>query len=430
MLHLSQQRWPSPACGCPSNRNANAIATIILFMSESALPFLPDLLSLQSNPRSTSCAHLFCKRRQPRNRTQTMTDPAKVHASALVIDTHADTPQRFVDEHWNFTDPLNGGMLNYDSAKEGNLDAQFFAIWVDPSQYPANASARRTLALIDATLEQVHRAPTNSSSAPQPMTSSPHTNKANSPSSWESKAATPSKTPSPSSATIYRLGVRYMTLTWSNTNDWADSSGDIDDPTVPHHNGLTPFGKDVIREMNRLGMMVDISHASDKTFWDVLATTRAPIIASHSSARALTNAGRNLTDEMLHAVKKNNGVVMVNFFPAFIDDHWRQAWAAQKPERQQSTRRHRSRLQIQRPSRPLPRLQQNRSRVRRTHRTGTVRFPHRPLRSHHPRRRHRSHRHRHRLRRHPRLCPTTSTPPPISPKSPPPSWPGVTPPKT
>lgn len=88
-----------------------------------------------------------------------MTDPAQVHAGALVIDTHADTPQRFLDEQWNFTDPLNGGMLNYDSAKEGNLDAQFFAIWVDPSQYPANASARRTLALIDATLEQVHRAP-------------------------------------------------------------------------------------------------------------------------------------------------------------------------------------------------------------------------------------------------------------------------------
>src|SRR5277367_2274523 len=85
--------------------------------------------------------------------------PAQVQASALVIDTHADTPQRFVDEHWNFTDPLNVGMLNYDSAKQGNLDAQFFSVWVDPNQYPANASARRTLELIDATIEQVRRAP-------------------------------------------------------------------------------------------------------------------------------------------------------------------------------------------------------------------------------------------------------------------------------
>ncbi len=142
------------------NRNANAIATIVLFMSESALPFLPDLLSLQSNPPRHSLYATFLRTQATFcNGTRKMTDPAQVHASALVIDTHADTPQRFLDEQWNFTDPLNGGMLNYDSAKEGNLDAQFFAIWVDPSQYPANASARRTLALIDATLEQVHRAP-------------------------------------------------------------------------------------------------------------------------------------------------------------------------------------------------------------------------------------------------------------------------------
>jgi membrane dipeptidase len=124
-----------------------------------------------------------------------------------------------------------------------------------------------------------------------------------------------------------------MTLTWSNTNDWADSSGDIDDAKVTHHNGLTPFGKQVVEEMNRIGMMVDISHVSDKTFWDVIATTRTPIIASHSSARALTLAPRNMTDEMLQAVAKNNGVVMVNFFHAFIDENWRQAWNASSVER-------------------------------------------------------------------------------------------------
>src|ERR1700709_1440409 len=96
---------------------------------------------------------------QTKSPTKSMTDPQAVHQSAIVIDTHADTPQRFVDEHWNFTDPLNGGMLNYDSAKKGNLDAQFFSIWVDPGQYAANASARRTLELIDGTLEQVRKAP-------------------------------------------------------------------------------------------------------------------------------------------------------------------------------------------------------------------------------------------------------------------------------
>jgi membrane dipeptidase len=130
------------------------------------------------------------------------------------------------------------------------------------------------------------------------------------------------------------LGVRYMTLTWSNSNEWADSSGDLDNPDVPHRNGLTYFGRDVIREMNRLGMMVDVSHVSDKTFWDVLETTRTPILASHSSARALTTAPRNLTDEQLRAVAANNGVAMVNFFPAFIDEAWRTAWNNQRPERQ------------------------------------------------------------------------------------------------
>jgi membrane dipeptidase len=260
-------------------------------------------------------------------------DPLAVHNSAIVIDTHADTPQRFVDEHWNFTEPLNGGMLNYDSAKKGNLGAQFFSIWVDPDQYPANASARRTMDLIDGTLEQVRRAPdklTLCVTADQIVAAH-----------QQGKFAVLMGIEGGHSIEdslgllrdYYRLGVRYMTLTWSNTNNWADSSGDIDDASVKHHNGLTPFGKQVVAEMNRLGMMVDISHVSDKTFWDVLEITKAPIIASHSSSRVLTNAQRNLTDDMIRAIAKNNGVVMVNFFPAFIDEQWRQAWNAQKPER-------------------------------------------------------------------------------------------------
>src|ERR1700684_909031 len=127
----------------------------------------------------------------------------------------------------------------------------------------------------------------------------------------------------------YRLGVRYMTLSWSNTNEWADSSGDIDDAKVQHHHGLTDFGKQVVLEMNRLGMMVDISHVADKTFWDVIATTKAPVIASHSSARALVDAPRNMTDDMLKAVAKNNGVVQANFFSGFDDENFRKAEQAQ-----------------------------------------------------------------------------------------------------
>jgi membrane dipeptidase len=281
-------------------------------------------------------SHAQATSRSHKEKMSSSQDPLAIHNSSIVIDTHADTPQRFVDEHWNFTDPLDGGMLNYESAKKGNLDAQFFSIWVDPSQYPANASARRTMELIDGTLEQVRRAPDKLAfcvSAEQIVAAHK-----------QGKFAVLMGIEGGHSIEdslgllrdYYRLGVRYMTLTWSNTNDWADSSGDIDDPTVKHHNGLTPFGKQVVAEMNRLGMLVDISHVSDKTFWDVMETTKAPVIASHSSARALTNAQRNMTDDMLRAVAKNNGVVMVNFFPAFIDEQWRQAWNAQKPERQRA----------------------------------------------------------------------------------------------
>jgi membrane dipeptidase len=265
-----------------------------------------------------------------------MTYPAQVHANSIVIDTHADTPQRFVDERWNFTDPLNGGMLNYDSAKKGNLDAQFFSLWVDPNQYPANASARRTLDLIDGTLEQVRKAPDRL----QLCTSADDILAAHMQGKFAVLMGIEGGHSIEDSLALLRiyfhLGVRYMSLTWSNTNNWADSSGDIDDPNVQHHNGLTPFGKQVVAEMNRLGIMVDVSHVSDKTFWDVIAATRAPIIASHSSARVLTNAPRNLTDEMLLAMKKNSGVVMINFFPAFIDEQWRQAWNAQRPERKKA----------------------------------------------------------------------------------------------
>src|ERR1700674_1668588 len=131
----------------------------------------------------------------------------------------------------------------------------------------------------------------------------------------------------------YRLGVRYMTLSWSNTNEGADSSGDINDPKIQHHNGLTDFGKQVVLEMNRLGMMVDISHVADKTFWDTIAVSKAPVIASHSSARALANHPRNMTDDMLRAVAKNGGVVQVNFYNAFIDENYRKAAEAQAQDR-------------------------------------------------------------------------------------------------
>jgi membrane dipeptidase len=146
---------------------------------------------------------------------------------------------------------------------------------------------------------------------------------------------------------FYRLGVRYMTLSWSNTNEWADSSGDIDDPKIQHHNGLTDFGKQVVLEMNRLGMIVDISHVADKTFWDTIATTKAPVIASHSSARALCNAPRNMTDDMLRAVAKNGGVVDVNFFSGFLDQNYWNALQAQRTEQAAATRAYLDKLEAE-----------------------------------------------------------------------------------
>jgi membrane dipeptidase len=127
---------------------------------------------------------------------------------------------------------------------------------------------------------------------------------------------------------FHALGVRSLTLTWNNSNDWADSSAE-----APRHHGLTSFGREVILELNRLGMLIDVSHSSDETFWQVLETSTAPMVATHSCARALTSAPRNLTDEQLRALASAGGLCMVNFFPAFLSDTWRQAWNTLAPER-------------------------------------------------------------------------------------------------
>lgn len=262
-----------------------------------------------------------------------MQNPEEIHAAAVVIDGHADTPQRFVDEGWNFSDPLGAGMLNLESVRTGNLAAEFFAIWAEPTEWRGRY-AHRTLQLIDGVYEQLRKHPSTMrlGLAPEDILQA-HKDKVfcvllgiEGGHSIEANLGL--------LRMYHRLGVRYMTLTWSNTNEWADSSGDMGDETVTHHGGLTGFGREVVREMNRLGMMVDVSHVADTTFWDVLKTTHAPVIASHSSARALTDVARNLTDEQLLAIATNDGVVMVNFYPAFIDDRWREGWAATRAERE------------------------------------------------------------------------------------------------
>jgi membrane dipeptidase len=265
--------------------------------------------------------------------------PAAVHRSALVIDTHADTPQRFLDEHFDLADPLNGGNLNLDSIHKGNLGAEFFSIWVEPKLYKGQY-ARRTLELIDSVKQQVARHPDQIQFVTTPEgIEEAHRNR-----KFAALMGIEGGHSIENSLALlrqyYALGVRYMTLTWANSNDWADSSGDIDDPSIPHtKEGLTEFGKDVVYEMNRLGMMVDISHVSDATFYRTLRISRAPVIASHSGARALCNAPRNMTDDMIRAVatygggpNSKGGVVQVNFFSGFVSQAYWDALNAQKPE--------------------------------------------------------------------------------------------------
>ena len=252
----------------------------------------------------------------------------------LIIDTHADTTQRLLDDNFDMANPPAGDQGNFDfaKAKTGNLGAEFFSIWVEPKEFKGQY-AHRTLALIDSVYQQATKHPDKMMMA----FSTIDIERAH----REHKLAALMGIEGGHSIEndlgllrdYYRLGVRYMTLTWSNTNEWADSSGDINDTSVQHHNGLTEFGKDVVYEMNRLGMMVDISHVSDKTFYDALLASRAPLIASHSSARALTNHPRNMTDDMLRELGRRGGVVMVNYYSAFVDENWRQAYEAQSKER-------------------------------------------------------------------------------------------------
>ena len=264
-----------------------------------------------------------------------MNKPESTHA--FFIDTHADTTQRMLDQDYDLASPLSGGHVNFEAAKQGNLGAEFFSIWVEPKLYQGRY-VQRTLDLIDAVYQQAAKHPDQMRMAysPDDILAAHREHKLAALMGIEGGHSIDSDIHI--LRDYYRLGVRYMTLTWSNSNGWADSSGDATDASVPHtENGLSEFGKDVVYEMNRLGMMVDISHVSDKTFYRTLIITRAPVIASHSSARALCNSPRNMTDDMLRAMNVNGGVVMVNFYSAFISENFRKAYLAQKPERDKAT---------------------------------------------------------------------------------------------
>src|SRR5262245_33597223 len=244
----------------------------------------------------------------------------QVHDRAIVVDTHDDTTQRLIgDKAFDIAKRDKTGNIDIPRMREGGLDAIFFSIWMN-GDITGPVAVKRALDQIDAVREAVRAHPNDLVLA----TTAAEIRKAAADKKIAALMGVEGGHMIDGDLAVLRLfaalGVRYMTLTHSLNTPWADSSGD-----KPAHDGLTPFGKDVVREMNRLGVMVDISHVADKTFFDTLETTRAPLLASHSSARAIANAPRNMTDDMLRAVAKNGGVVMVNYHSGFLSEEYRVA---------------------------------------------------------------------------------------------------------
>lgn len=248
----------------------------------------------------------------------------KLHRDAIVIDTHNDITSPIADEGFDMGARDTSGRIQTDipRMKEGGLDAEFFSIYVASSYAKDGGAARRALQMMDGVYEQIRRHP-GSLELAGTVADIRRISKAGKIASLMGiEGGHAIEDSLPALRMFYRMGIRYMTLTHTNTNNWADSAGGISVKGENRHSGLSDFGKDVVREMNRLGMMVDISHVSDETFNDCIEVSRAPLIASHSSCRALTNVPRNMSDEMLRALAKNGGVVMINFYNGFINTEY------------------------------------------------------------------------------------------------------------
>jgi len=247
-------------------------------------------------------------------------DPLSIHRRAIIVDMHADTTQRLVDEGVDLEKRLLDGHVDAVRAKEGGLDAQFFSIWVEPELFGGGGAGAMKRA--DVQIQAVHDL------------AKKH------PETWElattaadiRRIATNGKIAAlmgleggyaideriENVERYYQMGVRYMSPAWSVSLTWAGSSGD----EVGKTRGLNDFGKRVVREMNRLGMMADVSHVSDPTFWDIVNTSTKPVIATHSACRAIADVPRNLTDDMIRALAKTGGVVNVIFYPEHVEPGW------------------------------------------------------------------------------------------------------------
>ena len=246
----------------------------------------------------------------------------KLQSSSIVIDTHDDTTQRLLDPNFDLAARHTDGNIDIPRMREGGLTAIFFSIWI-PGKIRGPEAVQKALKQIDAVRETVRKHPNELVLA----TTADDVRTAKQQNKIAALMGVEGGHMMGNDLSVLRtfaaLGVRYMTLTHMENNEWADSS-----TAKPEHNGLTDFGKDVVREMNRLGIIVDISHVSDKTFHDVLATTKAPVFASHSSCRSLCNAARNMSDEMIGDLAKNGGVIQINYHVGFLSQEFRDYEAA------------------------------------------------------------------------------------------------------
>ncbi len=244
----------------------------------------------------------------------------RIHRQAIVVDTHSDTTSPMTDEGLDFGARSTKTHMDIHRMAEGGLDAEFFSIYVAANYAREGGSARRALDMIDSVRRMVERYPDKIALATTAAEVRRLARQGKLAALMGIEGGHAIENSLPALRSFFDLGVRYMTLTHGNTNDWADSSGD-----KPRWGGLNELGRKVVAEMNRIGMIVDISHVSDETFYDVLAVATAPPFASHSSCRAISNHPRNMTDDMIRALAKKGGIIQINFYPAFIDDDYRKA---------------------------------------------------------------------------------------------------------
>jgi membrane dipeptidase len=254
------------------------------------------------------------------NQSNNANDPASIHRRAVSIDMHADTTQRMVDERLDINQRLADGQLDAVRMQAGGLDAQFFSIWVEPQLYGGGGARaiKRADDQIAAVRELAEKHPETWELAGTAGDVRRIVNDGKLAALMGLEGGYAIDERLEMVERYYKLGVRYMSPAWSVSTSWAGSSGDETGRT----RGLNDFGKDVVREMNRLGMMVDVSHVSDPTFWDIINTSTKPVIATHSGCRAIANVPRNLTDEMLRALAKTGGVCSVLFYPEFLEPGW------------------------------------------------------------------------------------------------------------